>query len=111
MLDFFTELPLLQGGGAQSQMVTMMLTFGLIILIFYFLVIRPQKKKKDETQRMLSDLKKGDKVATVGGIRGVVTAVKEQTVTLKVDNSTKLELNKSAVSNILERKGSSTESQ
>ena len=40
----------------------------LIIVIFYFFLIRPQNKKQKETQRMLSALKKGDKVITIGGI-------------------------------------------
>jgi hypothetical protein len=50
-------------------MITMVVTFGLIIVIFYFLIIRPQRKKQKETQNMLSTLRKGDKVATAGGIR------------------------------------------
>ena len=87
-------------------MVTMLVTFGLIIVIFYFLIIRPQRKKQKETQSMLSSLRKGDKIATAGGIRGVVTAVKESTVTVKVDDNTKIEFNKSAISSVLERKES-----
>jgi len=94
------------GTGGGNQMVTMIVTFGLIIVIFYFLIIRPQRKKQKDTQSMLSTLRKGDKVATAGGIRGVVTAVKENTVTVKVDDNTKIEFNKSAVSSVLERKES-----
>ena len=52
---------------------------------------------------MLSEIKKGDKVATVGGIRGTVQAVHEETVVLKVDDTTKLEFSKSAVSSVLEQ--------
>ncbi len=92
-----------QGGGGRS-MVTTFITFGLVIVIFYFLIIRPQNKKKKETQSMLSSLRPRDKVATIGGIRGVVTAVKENTVIVKVDENTKLEFSKSAISNVLERK-------
>ncbi|NOY10204.1 MAG: preprotein translocase subunit YajC [Spirochaetes bacterium] len=105
---YLANLPLLQaaGGSAGGQMVTMLVTFGLIILIFYFLVIRPQNKKQKETKAMLTALKKGDRVSTAGGVRGTVTAVKEQTVTLKVDTDTKIEFNKSAISNVLERKES-----
>ena len=87
-------------------MITMIVTFGLIIVIFYFLIIRPQRKKQKDTKDMLSTLRKGDKVATAGGIRGIVTAVKESTVTVKVDDNTKIEFNKSAVSSVLERKES-----
>jgi len=106
MTNFLFSLPTLQAAGGSNQMVTMVVTFGLIIVIFYFLIIRPQRKKQKDTQSMLSTLRKGDKVATAGGIRGVVTAVKESTVTVKVDDNTKIEFNKSAVSSVLERKES-----
>lgn len=109
-------LPILQavlqiqpGAGGGQQMMTMLITFGLIIVIFYFLVIRPQSKKQKETQKMLEELKKGDRVSTAGGIRGVITAVKDQSVTIKVDDTTKIEFNKSAVSSLLERPDSSGE--
>ena len=89
---------------------TMVITFGLIILIFYFLVIRPQSKKQKDAQKMLEALKKGDRVSTAGGIRGVITAVKDQTVTIKVDDATKIEFNKSAVTQITDKTDSSGES-
>jgi len=110
VFDFF---PLLMGmpaggsGGASSggsgQLVTTIITFGLVILIFYFLIIRPQSKKQKETKRMLSEIKKGDKVATIGGIRGTVQNVSDETVVIKVDDNTKLEFSKSAVSSVLEQ--------
>ena len=92
-------------------MVMMLVTFGAIIVIFYFLVIRPQNKKQKETQKMIEALKKGDKIATIGGIRGVVTAVKDNTVTVKVDENTKIEFTKSAISTVLERKDAAVESE
>lgn len=111
MISFFSQLPLLQAAANPGgQMMTMLITFGLIIFIFYFLVIRPQNKKQKEAKRMLEALKKGDKVVTIGGIRGQVTSVKEQTVTIKIDSDTKVELNKSAVSSILEKKESPAKS-
>lgn len=111
MLSFFSQLPLLQAAANPGgQMMTMLITFGLIIFIFYFLVIRPQNKKQKEAKRMIEALKKGDKVVTIGGIRGQVTSVKEQTVTVKVDSDTKIELNKSAVSSVVEKKESPAKS-
>ncbi|MFP4561927.1 MAG: preprotein translocase subunit YajC [Spirochaetia bacterium] len=112
MNTFLAQLPLLMGapaGGANAQggsgqLVTTFVTFGLVILIFYFLIIRPQNKKKKETQSMLSSLQPKDKVATIGGIRGVVQSVKENTVVLKVDEGTKIEFSKNAIANVLERK-------
>jgi preprotein translocase subunit YajC len=112
MPNIFANLPLLMGvpsggtgaQGGSSSMLTMLGTFALIIVIFYFLIIRPQRKKQRETQSMLSNIRKGDRVSTVGGIRGTVHAVKESTVVLKVDDNTKIEFNKSAVSTVLERR-------
>ena len=102
--------PLLMGapptdgsGGGGGQLFTTFITFGLVIAIFYFLIIRPQSKKQKETKRMLAAIKKGDRVATAGGIRGTVLSVKEETVVLKVDSNTKLEFNKSAVSQVIEQ--------
>ena len=94
------------GGGAQSVVPTFV-TFGLVFLIFYFLIIRPQNKKQKETKAMLSALQKGDRVVTIGGIRGVIHALREDTVVVKVDDNTKLEFSRSAVSNVLEKKGTS----
>ena len=72
--------------------------FLLIIVIFYFFLIRPQNKKQKETEKMLNALKKGDKVITIGGIHGVISSVKEKTVIVKVDDDTKIEFNRSAIS-------------
>jgi len=49
---------------------------------------------------MLSALKKGDKIVTIGGIHGTIQTVKEQTVIVKVDEDTKLEFNRSAISTV-----------
>jgi preprotein translocase subunit YajC len=83
-----------------GSFVTSLIPFAAIIAIFYFLIIRPQNKKQKETQRMLSALKKGDKVVTIGGIHGVIQNVKESSVIVKVDENTKLEFSRSAISNI-----------
>ena len=91
-------------GGGGGQLVTTVITFGLVIAIFYFLIIRPQSKKQKETKRMLAEIKKGDKVVTIGGIRGTVQAVRDETVVIKVDDAMKLEFSKSAVSSVLEQK-------
>jgi len=71
-----------------------------IVAIFYFLILRPQNKKQKETQKMLSALKKGDRVVTIGGIHCVIQSVKENTVIVKVDDNVKLELSRSAISSV-----------
>jgi len=71
-----------------------------IIAIFYFLILRPQNKKQKETQKMLSALKKGDRIVTIGGVHGVIQSVKENTVIVRVDDTVKLEFNRSAISSV-----------
>jgi preprotein translocase subunit YajC len=71
-----------------------------IVAIFYFLIIRPQNKKQKDTQRMLSSLKKGDRIVTIGGIHGVIQSVRETSVILKVDENCKLEFSRSAISTV-----------
>jgi len=72
-----------------------------IIAIFYFLILRPQKKRQQETQKMLSALRKGDRVVTIGGIHGIIQSVRESTVIVRVDENVKLEFNRSAISGVV----------
>lgn len=108
MLSFLSALaaPEASGSAAGStgSMMTTFVTFGLIIVIFYFLIIRPQKKRDKETKDMLASIKKGDKVVSIGGIHGTVVVVKENTVVVKVDDTTRLEFSRSAISSIVDRK-------
>jgi preprotein translocase subunit YajC len=89
------------GTGGAGDMFTTLIPFILIIAIFYFLIIRPQNKKQKETQRMLAALKKGDKIVTIGGIHGVIQSVKESSVVVKVDENTKVEFSRSAISTVV----------
>lgn len=93
--------PLLQMAGTGSQTIMSVVPFILIIAIFYFFIIRPQNKKQKETQKMIDALKKGDKVVTIGGIHGIVSATKEKTVIVKVDEGVKIEFNRSAISGVV----------
>jgi preprotein translocase subunit YajC len=97
--------PLLLGAsdaasGTSAPAYMQFLPLVLIVAVFYFFIIRPQGKKQKETQRMLSAIKKGDKVVTIGGIHGVVQTVKEGTVVLKVDEDAKIEFTRSAISQV-----------
>ncbi len=96
--------------GSTGSMTTTFITFGLIILIFYFLIIRPQKKRDKETKGMLSAMKKGDKVVSIGGIRGTIVTIKEATVVVKVDDNTRIEFSKNAIAQILDRKAENASS-
>ena len=73
----------------------------LLIVIFYFVLIRPQKKRQQQQQRLMSSLKTGDRVVTNSGMHGLIANVKETTVMLKVADNVKIELEKSAITNVL----------
>ncbi len=79
-----------------------------MFVIIYFLMIRPEQKKQKERQKMLSALKKGDKVLTIGGVVGVITGVKESSYLVKVAENTVMEFTKSAVSSVLNAEGAET---
>lgn len=77
---------------------TQFLMLGGMIAIFYLFFIRPQQKKQKDTKKFISEVKKGDKVVTVGGIHGKITSVDGDTVTLDVDRGSKLVIEKSSIS-------------
>jgi preprotein translocase subunit YajC len=73
--------------------------------IFYFLLLRPQQKQKQERERMLSAMKRGDRVVTTSGMHGTVTALSEHTVTLRVADQVKLEFDRSAIGRVVAGQG------
>jgi preprotein translocase subunit YajC len=86
--------PAAPGGGAGMQSLIFLL---LIIVVFYFFMIRPQVKKQNEATNFRNSLKKGDKVATTGGIYGKITDVKDRTVTLEIADNVIVKVDKTAV--------------
>ena len=94
------------GQGAQGGGFIAYLPFVLILGIMYFLMIRPQAKRQKEKQKMLSDLKKGDRVVTIGGIHGTISGFKskeKKVVILKVDKDTSMTVNKSAIAGFTDK--------
>ncbi len=100
-------IPLLQAGATSSQTLMSVVPFILIIAIFYFFIIRPQNKKQKETQKMIDAIKKGDKVVTIGGIHGIVSSVKENTLVIKVDDNARIEFNRTAIASVVTDKPAS----
>ena len=78
---------------------------ALIFLIFYFILIRPQQKQQQDFKKMVEALKKNDQVITIGGVHGTIVNVKEKTFIIRVDDNTRLEIDKSAVARV-EKQGS-----
>jgi preprotein translocase subunit YajC len=78
--------------------------FILMFIALYFVMIRPQSKKSKEHAALLKAIKAGDKIVTSSGIIGIIVSVKENSVTMR-SADTKLEVLKSAVTDITERSG------
>jgi preprotein translocase subunit YajC len=80
-------------GGALVQFAPMLLIVG----VMYLLVLRPQMRKQKEVQKMLSELQKGDDVVTSGGIVGRISGIKDDEVTLQVQEGVRLRVLRSAI--------------
>ena len=84
-----------QGGESNSTGTFLML--GAIMLVFYFFMIRPQMKKSKDQRKFKEQLKKGDRIVTIGGIHGKIAEMKETTLIIDVEGGNRLKIEKSAV--------------
>ncbi len=69
---------------AGGDILTLVVPMVLMFAVFYFLLIRPQRKKDKKVKDMLAALKVGDRISTIGGIFGTITAIKDDTIELTV---------------------------
>lgn len=82
----------------------------LVFALFYFVVVGGKKKEERKRTDMLNNLKKGDRVQTIGGILGSVVEAREQDVLLKVDETTntKIKFSRSAIHRVLDEEKTET---
>ena len=73
----------LQAAGP-SAIESMLVPMLLMIVPLYFLLIRPEQKRRKEHEGLLKSIEKGDRVVTVGGLRGTVVGVADEVLTLEV---------------------------
>jgi preprotein translocase subunit YajC len=74
----------------------------LVIAVVYFLLILPsQRKERRERESLMSALKKNDEVVTAGGIIGIVQSIKDNEVTLKIDENAKMRVLKGSITRII----------
>jgi len=103
-LNSFHPLFAMLGGNASAtgpSPFSMLLPILGMLLIFYFLMIRPQQKRQKEIQKMLSNVKKGDRVLTASGLYGTVSGVKDDVLVLQIADNVKVEMVKSAVTGVV----------
>jgi preprotein translocase subunit YajC len=93
-----------QGGEGGGCLISTLIMFGAIFLIFYFMIIRPQQKRSKERDKLLSNLEKGDKVITNGGIHGIIAGLEEKTALLQVADNMKIKIERSAITSVTSKK-------
>jgi preprotein translocase subunit YajC len=74
-----------------------------MLAIFYFLLIRPQQKRQKETKQMLANLQKGDTIFTAGGLRGKITGLDENVLTVEIADRVRVKINRSAVGGLISK--------
>jgi preprotein translocase subunit YajC len=92
------QAPTSPGAGSALPNILMFLP---LIVIMYYVMFRPQMKRQKEQARLVSALKTGDRVVTSSGIHGLISNVKDTTVIVKVADNVKLEMDKTAVANVV----------
>jgi preprotein translocase subunit YajC len=98
MIDLaYAMAPSPGGGSGPGAIMIQLIPMVLIFAIFFFLLIRPQQRERKRREEMLASLKKGDRVVTSGGLIGTVIGLNEQTVTLRIADTVRVECLRSAV--------------
>jgi preprotein translocase subunit YajC len=83
----------------------------LMFVLFYFLLIRPQQKRQKAVSRMQNELKKGDKIVTIGGLHGFVDSIDESKVVIKCGDGSRLTYDRSAIREVTEASASPSTSE
>ncbi len=84
--------------GSESNPIMQFLPLILIVVVFYFFMIRPQTKKVKEQKNFIDEVKKGDRVVTIGGVHGKIAEVNEDTFLLEIEGGVKMKIDKTSVS-------------
>lgn len=84
------------------------LPWVLIFGIFWFFLIRPQQKQKKEHQNMLDNLSIGDKIVTIGGIKGKIIKINDNNVRVRVSSNVDIDFIKNAISKVEEKSSSNS---
>jgi preprotein translocase subunit YajC len=90
------------GGGQGAAGFSGFIPIILMFVIFYFLLIRPQQKRQKDHRSMVSNLKKGDRIITSGGMYGRITGIDETTLTVEIADKVRVKVARSNVSALVQ---------
>lgn len=99
----------MSGAAADDSAGLLNLVFlGLIFVVFYFFIIRPQNVRQKEIQKKVSEIKKGDKIITSGGLVLIVSQIEDDSVLAETGGSSKLRILKTAITDVNPNKAADT---
>lgn len=96
----YAQTPSTPQAKPQASPLVSLMPIALIFIIFYFLLIRPQKKTQKEHEKMLGELKRNDEVITSGGIHGTIVNIQEDVITLRIDDNTRIKIQRPSISRL-----------
>ena len=85
-----------QGQSTNGGLGSTLVFFGLMILVLWLFLIRPQQKRNKEEQKLRENLKKGDRIVTIGGIHRKIVEIQDTTVVIETEGS-RMKIEKTAV--------------
>jgi len=87
-------------GGGSGGGLAALAPLVIMFVIFYFLLIRPQQKKAKSHRDLLSNLRKGDRIITNGGLYGQVTGLTDTVVTVEIAPKIRVKVARSHVAGL-----------
>ncbi len=88
-----------------SQGLPILLVYVVLFGLVYFLMIyRPQQTQARRRREMLSKLKKGDRIVTLGGLHATIHDVNGDHLTLELTPNVRVKADRSAVNYVRGRK-------
>lgn len=103
MFDIISSAYAQEAVAGEPSLLSSILPLVLMLGVFYFLLIRPQQKKVSEHKKMVTALRRGDKIVTSGGVYGTVAKVDEDAIQVDIAKDTRIKLDKNSVAVVLTR--------
>lgn len=87
-----------------SSSISTIVMFVVLIVLMYFMMIKPQKKQQQQHQKMLSELKPGDEITTIGGLHAVVSEIDTEKALVTLDcDGVYLDFSRNAIARVTKK--------
>lgn len=86
-----------EGTSDTTSTVYMVVFLALLFAIFYFLIIRPQRRRQKRQHDLMSEIRTGDRVITIGGIYGQIDSLREDSAVLKIESGAMIRIARNSI--------------